>query len=395
MPSSEATVTLNPEVSLHPLGDEAVLFLGHKGQVLLLSPSAALMCRGLEAGLSVREIAETLARSSGASPEAVADDLRRLTDALREAGAMDAPAEPPGGSAAPERLPAPPPVRASGEAGPEARHYGLVDFRFALRTPDPAIARLADALLGHLERSADSGDAVLEVARIGRRWVLMRDGVALDVCTDTDQIAPLLHANIVMAAYWSSDCLAAVHGAAVTRGDDCVLMPAVSGRGKTTLTAALLASGWGYCTDDLALLDGDPLRLRAVPTCLGLKRGSWDVLAGVFPQIEDLPVHIRADGKEVRYLAPPASVLPPPEADSYRVRAVVLPAYEQEGKTRLLGISPGEGLKRLTQAGYDLPRRLDRRSLTRLIDWISDIPCFELRYGRLDEAVLTLPDVLP
>ena len=77
-----------------------------------------------------------------------------------------------------------------------------------------------------------------------------------------------------------------------------MLLPAISGSGKSTLTAALLAAGFGYCTDDLALLTGEPVRIRPVPTCLGLKRGSWNILAERLPQItgpSDLSQAGRAD----------------------------------------------------------------------------------------------------
>lgn len=49
----------------------------------------------------------------------------------------------------------------------------------------------------------------------------------------------------------------ALHAGAVRRGDRCVIFPGKSGRGKSTLTAWLVANGWQYLTDELVFLAND------------------------------------------------------------------------------------------------------------------------------------------
>ena len=70
----------------------------------------------------------------------------------------------------------------------------------------------------------------------------------------------------------------ALHAGAVHRGDRCVILPGHSGRGKSTLTAWLVANGWQYLTDELVFLanDGSVLPLtRPITLKVNDKHKSW------------------------------------------------------------------------------------------------------------------------
>ena len=55
-----------------------------------------------------------------------------------------------------------------------------------------------------------------------------------------------------------------LHGAAVARGDDALLLVGRSGVGKSTLAAAAFLGGWDLLGDDLTLVSVPDLRVRAV-----------------------------------------------------------------------------------------------------------------------------------
>jgi hypothetical protein len=251
----------------------------------------------------------------------------------------------------------------------------------------------ADRLFGHLSlRDSDSPGVLLEVVNDGNQWLLMHEGRVADRCSTAAGVVPMLHSTVLLMAYSSSDCMAGLHAAAVTRGDHCIIMPATSGSGKSTLTAVLLSQGFGHCADDLALLTREPIRIRPVPTCLGLKAGSWNVLDDVFPQIGQLPIHVRADGKQVRYLPPPSAG---GERD-YNACAIVFPTWSAgQRPVQFRRIKAGEGLSRLTASGYDLRNRINREIVESLIRWISDLPCFELRYDIPADAAAIISALMP
>jgi len=392
-------------ITTYPLGDETILFLEDTGQLLRLNPTAALVWKGLESGLTLDDVAGVLASISGRSTNETKRDVLQLNIELQEAGAVGSPIlrlEAETQSNADPRTPIVYDHRVPKleDRQDRERTYRLVDLGFKLRTPSAAIDESAHALLGHLARpTSDSADVVLDVImdrRDGREhWILLRDGEVFDECSDSSGIVPMLHANTLLMAYLScSASMAAVHAAAVARGEQCVLLPAISGSGKSTLTAALLAAGFEYCTDDLALLTGDPVRVRGVPTCLGLKRGSWNILAERLPQITDLPICLRRDGQIIRYLPPPAATLQSGIQASYPVRSIVFPIYAEKSSVRLRPLSSAEGLSRLAEAGYDLPNRINTDVVEALIKWVSDVPCFELSYSKLDHAVDQILDLM-
>src|SRR5262249_4503127 len=229
---------------------------------------------------------------------------------------------------------------------------------------------------------------VVELVEDGNESLLLYDGVLVDRCSSSGAVIPMLHANVLLTAYRTSGCMAALHAAAVIQNDTCVLMPGASGSGKTTLTAAALAYGFQYCSDDLILLTHEPVSIRPVPTCLGVKSGSWNVLAGLFPQIQDLPTHVRIDGKKIRYLPPGAGIAQTPA--SYAVTRLVFPVWTPGSAPACRKIGTAEALERLTASGYDLPNRINSEVVASLIRYISKMQCFELRYDSTQEAVRTL-----
>jgi hypothetical protein len=361
-----------PGVAEYELDGDAVLFLEHTGELLRLNPTAALIWRGVASGLSPREIVESLAQVLNAPALEVERDVALFMSRLHEAGAF--------GGSRPRN------------SNFQERCGRLADFRFRLRMPS-TFQTDVDQLLAHLCFPDDCSPEVhLELADDGDRWLLLREGRLVDECSTAAGVVPMLHANILLMAYQSSSCLAALHAAAVTRGGDCILMPATSGSGKSTLTAALLSQGFGYGSDDLALLTHEPVRIRPVPTCLGLKSGSWDVLRDVFPEISRLPTHLRADGKQVRYLTPPAI-----DANrTYKASAIVFPLWSPgQQRAQIRRIGSAEGLSRLAASGYDLRNRINAEIVECLIRWISGLPCFELRYDRPTDAAPIMSGLLP
>jgi hypothetical protein len=159
------------------------------------------------------------------------------------------------------------------------------------------------------------------------------------------------------------------------------------------LTAALVASGYDYCTDELVLIERDSPRVRTAPVAISTKSGSWPVLRKYYPDIESLPVYLRADGKSVRYLLPRGS-----QASTFtqgsQVQAIVFPRYEPGQAPRLSGITAGDALCRVTDAGYDVEGGLDRQSVVDLIHWISGQRCYELLFDDLDDAVAAVAGLL-
>src|SRR5215813_119774 len=334
--------TISSGVISYDLDDGAVLFIEDTRDLLRLNPTGAAIWQGLRAGLSFHEIVSSLVDGTGAPADVIERDIASLIKELEGIGVLR-----PKGFVRHRSSPATSEdynVAAKGPARQyrgstirdhrsEDRSYQLVDFRFRLRNPAGSIECEAARLFSHLPLSdTNSSDVVVEVVEDGNEWLLLYDDEVVDRCSSAGAVIPMVHANILLTAYRTSSCMAALHAAAVIRNGTCVLMPGVSGSGKTTLTAAALSYGFQYCSDDLILLTHEPVHIRPVPTCLGLKSGSWNVLSGLIPGIRDLPTHVRSDGKKIRYLMPGDGIAQ--NRYSYTKTCIVFPVWTAGSVTK-------------------------------------------------------------
>lgn len=264
--------------------------------------------------------------------------------------------------------------------------YQLVDFRFRLKTPPGGIEREAHKLFAHLSLpDSNAPDVVIEVMDDRHQWFLLCADEVVDWCSNPASIVPMLHANVLRNAYKTSGCTLALRAAAVTRDNDCVLMPGASGSGKTTLTAALLSHGFRYCSDELVLLTQEPTQMRPVPTCLSMKTGCWAAVDALFPEVHQLPTHFRSDGKQVRYLEPRGSL--GKTRGPQKATRIVFPVWTSGVHAEIRRLAPAEALMMLATSSYELTNCTNSEAQTSLARWVSGLPCFELRYDSMADAV--------
>ncbi len=381
------------------LGDELMLFSQQTGAMFRLNQSAALIWSCCEEGLNRQAIVAELVQTFNLPESAAETDVDAILTEWQLRGLLEpggdlfgAPAETPcEASPVPAALPRLTVLRDY----PLERHYRLLDSVFRLRFTTTALELIAQSVFGHLAvPEQPCFDVALDVQEVETGFVLCCDGELVDHCSSEAELGPLLHGWLLSATYSRTDCLAALHAAAVSHGDQCILMPASSGSGKSTLTAALIASGFEFCTDELVLLNRHSHTIRALPAGIGLKSGSWPVLEPYYPALFELPVFLRQDGKQVRYLLPPRHETLAHTAAFQPVHALVFPRYRPEQATELNRISPGDALCRLTEAGYDVQGGLNTEQVRELVDWMGGLDCFELNLRDLPEAISRIAALL-
>jgi hypothetical protein len=384
---------VRPDVVAHLLDGELVLFDERQSRLFALNPTASFIWSSLAGGLGARDVALQLSRVTGVTLERASVDIEAVMASWRREHLLDD--DPPAEATAAGS-------HQSRASGPRAVPQGAVFTRVA-RLMDRGLRIVADAdLLGAVEtvfgqvfvadHQAREDWPTLTACRDGDRWVLLLDDSVLAACTERSAILPMVYGNAARLIYDAADCFAAAHAAAVAMNGRSALLPAASARGKSTLTAALIAAGYQYCSDDLALLTGPPTRLRPVPMKIGLKSGSWEVLAHLWPKLSSLPSHRRADGQWIKYLDPGRESRA--QEDTLPVVAIVFPKFVPTCAAELLPLSRADALTRMAAAGYDLSGKLDRRAVATLVSWFSTMACYELQFADLDEAVALFGDVL-
>jgi len=215
--------------------------------------------------------------------------------------------------------------------------------------------------------------------------VLLEDLLPVGYCADLDQLTPLVTFRVRQLAINRHRYFLAVHAGVVFNGEHCILLPGASGRGKTTLTAALSRVGFHYFSDEFALLEETTLHVRPVPLSLTIKRGAVGPLTAYYPELEGLPTHLREDGRTVRYLSPAERPRDPER--SHAVRWIIFPHYDADAVTSLRPLSRPEALRRLLRECLVLPDLLDRAGVESLVRWIRTVDCFELPMSSLPDAV--------
>lgn len=227
-------------------------------------------------------------------------------------------------------------------------------------------------------------DAGVSIQRSGQGRFRVRYAQTTVSDCRLEQVPPLVHAAFFLRYYERNFRYLAFHCAAVCSASGLVLLPGKSGSGKSTLTAALVSSGFGHVTDELLLVDLPGESLLGAPLAIGLKRGSWNLGKGLFGHIERMPAFRRQDGKEVKYLSPPALCR---DYGLRGVRAMIFPTLAEDDRVSVQRLSVPEAFFRLTDAGYDTHRTLSNMDVALLFEWIGAIPAYELRYRNLERAV--------
>lgn len=93
----------------------------------------------------------------------------------------------------------------------------------------------------------------------------------------------------------------AVHSGVVSDGESAMAFPAVSGGGKSTLTAAVVKAGFEYVSDEALFVDPDTELVAPYPKPFGLSAWSRGVVG-----VDDSQVPFPVDGGEA--LIPPQSL---------------------------------------------------------------------------------------
>ncbi len=193
--------------------------------------------------------------------------------------------------------------------------------------------------------------------------------------------------QMIRIGWPETDWSAFLHAGVAASGGSCVVFPAATGSGKSTLSAALAHAGLDLLTDDMVALHGPSGATAAVPFAVQVRAGSWPVLRSRFSGIDDLPV-FEATGQQIRFL--PLAALRPPEAT--RTRAVVFTRFVAGSETESRAVSTWDALGRMDEIGFWITPFAD--SARAFLEWLDRIPKLQLTYSNLDEAVTFIQNLV-
>lgn len=194
------------------------------------------------------------------------------------------------------------------------------------------------------------------------------------------ELAPVIKAYITDRILAESGPHVVFHAACLVRDQKSVLISGRPGAGKTTLALRLVADGFAFGGDDIAMIGPDG-RAAGVPFAPAIKPGAWDIAETLRPDLKKYAVCRRPDGKRVRYLKPENLARNPPHAVGW-----IIFIRRKAGAASLNPINRVEALRRLMDASHAVEGKLDLEKCNALKQMIENAEMFELTYANLSQA---------
>lgn len=266
-------------------------------------------------------------------------------------------------------------------------------FRFLVRSHSPEVARGLSLLYADFPlRDGGFRDFHIQVDRVSgqRRWYRPQCNFWLDRHAPFKPL-PANHAFPLLE--WGMNwCIAShaqhylmLHAAVLERNGRAVILPGDPGAGKSTLTAALILSGWRLLSDELTLIDRDDGLIVPLARPVSLKNQSIGIIRAAFPQAVIGDIALDTHKGTVAHLKPPRASV---ERMGEKARAahIVFPRWRSGAAASLSRHSKADAFIHAATHGfnYSLLGRLGFELNAALIDACE---CWDFEYSRLDEAL--------
>ena len=286
---------------LHAAIDDRLVVLDRTTAVChVLNASAGLILDAADGTRSVDGIVALLSEETGVDPDAIAPDVHDALDTFRASGLVlgasdDVPELPPAAVSAQLAVDEPqarrgerdgrrrcrPWSRRSSNRRPSARWRWRARPSSSVPTRrrwPPSSRSSPPHSPGPTPRRARSGCSI--GAHDGpHRWRIVIDGELFASVAEADDAVSTLAAKLNLMAVAGSMGRVLLHAGAVERDGRAIVVAGESGRGKSTLTAALVQAGFNYLTDELVLIDPDTARVEPYPKALDLSEESHTLLS--------------------------------------------------------------------------------------------------------------------
>ena len=382
-----SAIAPHKDVSIHLVGKDALLLQAERGDLIRLNPAAAYIWCCLQDGQGPEEIISDYSSEYCRSKEQARNEidltLKNFSDHGLLAGGAEEAVESrpePGQTPLPRR--SPPPER----RGPQ-HSLQILGTKFDVYYPSADLRDAVDEVMAQFTEPDISCDVAMDVVRRGGGYAILVDSQEIETGRSVDDLIPQVKSALLVTAINRIDFGAYFHAAVLSVGDELLLLPGPAGSGKTCLTLALSLNGFGYVSDETALLEIETMHIRAVPLSPCLKSGAWDLISTMYPILSKTKSYQRVDGKTVKYLPVPAWRGNGSRDTARPARWMVFPTYSPEQPTELRRVEHIDALQRLVQDCNAWRADLTPQMVDQVIEWIYGVTCYELCFSSLDEAV--------
>jgi HprK-related kinase A len=187
-------------------------------------------------------------------------------------------------------------------------------------------------------------------------------------------------------------CYLLLHAGVVERGGRAIVMPALPGSGKSTLTAALSLRGFRLLSDEFGVVRIEDARLLRMLRPLALKNESIDVIQRFEPTAVIGPRFPKTHKGTVAHLAPLAAHVDA-RHEAAAPALVVFPRFDRTAGVELERVQKTRAFARLAVNSFNY-HALGPEGFEALGQLVDESSCWQLRYGDLDGAIKALDELL-
>ena len=184
-----------------------------------------------------------------------------------------------------------------------------------------------------------------------------------------------------------------LHAGVVERDGLALVLPAMPGSGKSTLTAALSQRGWRLFSDEFGAFDPDAGRFRAVLKPIALKNQSIGVIRRFAPEAVLGPEFPNTRKGTVAHLAPQREAVER-RHEGARPGAVILPRWEAGSTTRFEPLTDNMVFAALAFNAFNYSL-LGAVGFQAVVQLVRQGPAWQLVYSDLDDALAIIDVAWP
>ncbi|MEN8218238.1 MAG: hypothetical protein ABFS56_18085 [Pseudomonadota bacterium] len=189
------------------------------------------------------------------------------------------------------------------------------------------------------------------------------------------QIALLRSLAILMPQHYL------LHGAAISWRDNALIFAGASGRGKSSLSLALVKHGFKFLSDDVSCLNLSNHQIEPFPRCLNLRRHGLPLLQNL---LKAEKINLTQGAIDIEAIFPNSVGCTCPLRYLF-----LLKGFQSEPEIKLL--SKRQALWQALPLSHT-PVTHPAKALLRLAPLFNQVRCYELAVGELDATVALIQD---
>ena len=220
-----------------------------------------------------------------------------------------------------------------------------------------------------------------EEASAHDNWKLSRDGESLFTGECIAGLGVMLMGDVLFRLICDNRKGLAIHAGLVSDGNGSILIPGVSGSGKTSVTTWLVTYGMRYHTDELVTIDLATGAAKAFTRPLNVKTCGMSAIQSII-DLDAIRDQLRIS-REVTMI-PHRLVNPDFNADFPGISRIIFPSYISDSDPELVKLTGAEAGLELMRSNV-IARNLPAHGFNEIIRLVRNIPAYRVHYRHYDD----------